>query len=122
MQALKNKLATLGFIGLIAFALLPAGVTVCGPATAKILRHSKKIHPVADNRGPGFKATQQQSRAIVNDVLLEDNRELRNLSEDDATARNGAHLQNDGSQATWAARARVTHKIPIHLLQSVLTL
>ena len=122
MQALKNKLAALGFIAVVSFALLPAGLTVCGPATTKILRHSKKIHPVAYHKGPGLKATQQHARAIVNDVLPEENRELRNFSEDDATARNDAHLQSDGSQAARAARARVTQKMPIHLLQSVLNL
>jgi hypothetical protein len=41
MQALKNRLATLGFIGLIAFALLPAGLSVCGPAVSKIAHHGK---------------------------------------------------------------------------------
>ena len=122
MQALKNKLAGLGVIALVSFALLPAGLTVCGPATAKILRHSKKIHPVAHHEGPGLKVMQQHARVIVSDVLPEENRELRNLAGDDAAARNGAHLQSDGSEAAWAARAWVTHKIPIQLLQSVLSL
>ena len=122
MQNLKNKLAGLGFIGLVSFALLPAGLTVCGPATAKILRHAKKIHPVAHNHGPGLKAMQQYARVLVSDVLPEENRELRNLAGDDAAARNGAHLRSDGSEAAWAARAWVTPKIPIHLLQSVLNL
>ena len=122
MQALKNRLAALGFIALASFALLPAGLTVCGPATAKILRHSKKIHPVAHNNGPGLKATQQPSRAIASDVLPEENRELKNISEDHATARNVMEPQSDRSQATWVIRARVTPKISAYILQSVLNL
>jgi hypothetical protein len=122
MQTLKNKLATLGFIGLIALALLPAGLSVCGPAVSKIAHHGKRLHQVARSNVPAFKATQQHARAIVSDVLLEENREARNAPHAAAAARSLEKPHMDDLQVAWTARVLVTSKLSSNILPSVLNL
>jgi hypothetical protein len=122
MQALKNKLAALGFIGLIALALLPAGLSVCGPAISKIAHHGKKLQRVQRSNVPTFRATEQHARVIVSDVLLEENRETQNAPHAARAARSPAKPQMDDPQAAWTARAPVTSKLSSNILQSVLNL
>ena len=122
MQALKSKLATLAFIGLIALALLPAGLSVCGPAVSKIAHHGKKPHRVAHSNLPGFKATRQQVRAIVSDVLVEENREAQNAPHAAATTRSLEKPHMDDPQVAWTAGAPVTTKLSSNILHAVLNL
>jgi len=122
MQGLKNKLATLGFIGIIALALLPAGLSVCGPAVSKIAHHGKRLHRVARSNVPAFTATQQHARAIMSDVLLEENREAQNASHAAAAARSVAKPHVNDPQVAWTARVLVTSKLSSDILQSVLNL
>ena len=122
MQTLKNKLAALGFIGLLALALLPAGLSVCGPAVSKIAQHGKKLHRVARSNVPELKTTHRHARAIVSDVLLEENREARNASHAAAAARSLAKPHMDDPQVAWTARALVTGKLSSDSRQSVLNL
>ena len=122
MQALKNKLATLSFIGLVTLALLPVSLSVCGPAAAKLRHHAKKLHPVARGQIPALRAMHPPGHAIVRDVLPEENRELKNLSENYATVRRVVRPPRDGSHAAWATRTHVTDRRPILILQSVLNL
>lgn len=122
MQALKNKLATLSFIGLVTLALLPVSLSVCSPAAAKLRHHAKKLHRVARSPIPTLKAPEPPSHVVVKDVLPEENRELKNLSEDHATARSAVRPPRDGLHAAWGSRTRVAHGTSILILQSVLNL
>jgi hypothetical protein len=122
MQALKNRLAALGFIGLLALALLPAGLSVCGPAVSKIAHHGKRLHRVQRSNVPNFKATQQHTRAIVGDVVLEENREAQNAPHAAAAARSLAKPHTDDPPVAWTTRLPVTSKLSSNILQSVLNL
>jgi hypothetical protein len=69
MRSLKNVFAALGFLCFVSLALIPIGMSVCGPFTSRLLHHAKKIHHVNPDPSPHIAAARPQSATFERDVI-----------------------------------------------------
>jgi hypothetical protein len=123
MDALKKKIAALGFICFFSFGLLPVGISVCGPFTSMLshMRHAKSTGLAAPAAAAGLKRVQSGRQTVENDLLLEEENGS-GKSFHGSTAVKPATMPLRGSEFSFGRRHTSGGKVSTFLLQSVLNL
>lgn len=113
MKHLRKTVAALGFVCFVSLALLPVSLSVCGPITARLFHHAKKLHhAVSPASFPQLEAVPAQRLAFERDVISESD-PVRSPWEHAAAARSPAGPEPDGPELHLSQglidSARVSH-------------
>jgi hypothetical protein len=95
MKGLKNTLAALGFICFSSLALLPVGMTLCGPFMSRLLHHAKKVHHVNPDPSPRLGVARPQGTTFERDVIPAATDPARSLFEHLSVTRSPAEHEPD---------------------------
>lgn len=95
MKGLKNTLAALGFICFSSLALLPVGMTLCGPFMSRLLHHVKKVHHVNPDPSPRLGVARPQGTTFERDVIPAATDPARSLFEHLSVTRSPAEHEPD---------------------------
>ncbi len=97
MGFLRKTVVGLGFVCFFSVALLPVSMSVCGPATWRMLHHAKRLHHATRDALPHVIAAQPQGSNFERDVIPEED-SARSLLEHTGIARNPVNLGPDGPE------------------------
>ena len=122
MDSLKNTIAALGFICFFSLSLLPVSMTVCGPFTARLLHHAKKLRHVSQDLSPRLRLVHPDPTALERDAILEEGNPQRNLSGHAWVARRPAGAEPRSLDLASALRFIPGGKVSTLIFQSVLNL
>ena len=122
MGNLKSKIAAFGFVCFVSFALLPVSVTVCGPATSRLLHHAKKVHQVSRDPSPQIRSAQPDRTVLQRDMIPEESDPVRDPLQHAWAARSPAAPQPQSAEAHLAHGFICDPKVSTLIFQSVLNL
>jgi len=123
MKSLKNTFAALGFVCFSSLALLPVGMTVCGPVTSRLLHPAKKVHHLIKLRSfPALAAAHTVATSVARDVLRAEADPLRNLFDQIGAGRNLPVLDVDGTGGGLIKRFIRSVNVSSFVFQPVLNL
>ncbi len=95
MKGLKNTLAALGFVCFSSLALLPVGMTLCGPFMSRLLHHAKKVHRVNPDPSPRLGVAGPHETTFERDVIPTAADPARSLFEHLSVTRSPAEHEPD---------------------------
>jgi hypothetical protein len=122
MRSLKNPFAALGFVCFSSLALLPVGMTICGPIASRLLHPAKKIQLVKPSAFPAIAAAQPARISVNRDVIRVGTDPLRNLFEHIAAGGTLTARDADGSRGRLIKRLIRGVHISLFVFQAVLNL
>jgi len=122
MKSLRNTFAALGFVCFSSLALLPVGITVCGPFASRLLHPAKKIHPVKPVPSPELGVSHPVRTSIARDALRAEADPLRNLFDQIGAGRSLPAFDGNGPGGRLIKRLVRSVKVSTFVFQPVLNL
>jgi len=121
MKRLKNGFAALGFVCFTSLALLPVGITLCGPFTSRLPYAAKKVQAVKPGPFPALGVSYPLKAAVKRDMIRAEADPLRNLFEQIGAGRILPLLDADGGGRLISRLIRSVH-VSTFIFQPVLNL
>jgi hypothetical protein len=122
MKHLRKTFAALGFVCFVSLALLPVSLTVCGPITARLFHHAKRLHHAVSAAAlPQLGAVPTQRVAFERDIISEAD-PVRTPWEHAAAARSPAGPEPDRPELHWSQGFIDSAKVSNFVFHTVLIL